>query len=57
VNLPWITVRDPLSVNSNLLMLYNISEFPTIFILDREGDVVARVENHEDIIREVNRLL
>jgi alkyl hydroperoxide reductase subunit AhpC len=57
VNLPWITVRDPLSVNSRLLTLYNISEFPTIFILDRDGDVVTRATSHEEIIREVSRLL
>ena len=57
VNLPWITVRDPLSVNSRLLGLYNVSEFPTIFIVDREGDVVARVSSQEEIVREVNRLL
>ena len=57
VNLPWITVRDPLSVNSRLLGLYNVSEFPTIFIVDREGDVVARVGSQEEIVREVSRLL
>lgn len=56
-NLPWITVRDPQSVNSSLLSLYNIRDLPAVFVLDREGDVVARVTSYEELERELRRLL
>lgn len=56
-NLPWITVRDPQSVYSNLLTTYNVREIPTAFILDRDGDVVARVEDYNTLISEISKLL
>ena len=56
-NLPWITVRDPHSLQSHLLMMYNVFELPTIFLVDRAGDLVVRVESYEHLVREINRLL
>ena len=56
-NLPWITVRDPQSVYSNLLTIYNVRDIPTAFILDRNGDVVARVEDYNTLISEISKLL
>ena len=56
-NLPWITVRDPQSVYSRLLSTYNVRNIPTAFILDREGDVVARVENYTTLSTEVGKVL
>lgn len=56
-NLPWITVRDPLSVNTSLLATYNVREIPTAFIIDREGDVVARVEEYGRLADELEKLL
>jgi peroxiredoxin len=56
-NLPWITVRDPQSVSSRLLPMYNVREIPTAFILDREGDVVARIEAFEQLESELKKLL
>lgn len=56
-NLPWITVRDPLSVNTSLLATYNVREIPTAFIIDREGDIVARVEEYGRLADELEKLL
>lgn len=56
-NLPWITVRDPQSVNSRLLPMYNVREIPTAFILDRDGDVVARIEAFDQLESELKKLL
>lgn len=56
-NLPWITVRDPLSVNSSLLSVYNVRQLPTAFILNREGDIVARVENYDTLRQELSKVL
>lgn len=55
-NLPWITVRDPQSVNARLLSMYNVREIPTAFILNREGDVVTRVEDYNRLTEELNKM-
>lgn len=44
-NLPWITVVDPESVYSQIAGLYNVKQLPAIFILDRKGNLVKRVDD------------
>ena len=56
-NLPWITVRDPESVYSRLLSMYNVRNIPTAFVINRDGDVVARVENYTTLPGEVGKVL
>ncbi len=56
-NLPWVTVRDPQSVNSRLLSLYNVREIPASFLLNREGDIVARIEAYDQLVKELKKLL
>ena len=54
-NLPWVTVRDPQSVNASLLATYNVREIPTAFLIDRQGDVVARIENYDQLSVELRQ--
>ena len=54
-NIPWICVRDEASVNSRLLYTYNVSELPTFFLMDKEGNIIGRY-NHENVETEINRL-
>ena len=56
-NLPWITVHDVNSVNSSLLSRYNVREIPTTFIINREGDIVSRLENLSQLPEELNKVL
>ncbi len=56
-NLPWITVRDPQSVYSSLLSIYNVSKVPTAFVIDKKGDVVARVEDYGNLDAEVAKAM
>ena len=56
-NLPWITVRDPQSVNASLLSTYNVREIPTTFIIDRTGDVVARITDYDQLEAELKKVL
>ena len=44
-NLPWVTVHDPQSVYSQVAGLYNVKQLPALFILDRQGNLVKRVED------------
>lgn len=55
-NLPWITVRDPQSVNALLLATYNIRQFPTAFLINREGDAVARIESFDTLEGELDKV-
>lgn len=43
-NLPWITVYDPMSVNSQNIGAYNVTGIPTTFII-RSGEIVERIED------------
>ena len=43
-NLPWITVFDPMSVNSSNVGIYNLNGIPTSFII-RGGEIVERIED------------
>ncbi len=44
-NLPWITVLNPQSNGSKVLMDYNVSTIPTIFIINRQGEISERVDD------------
>lgn len=56
-NLPWITVRDPQSVYSQVAGLYNVKQLPALFILDRKGNLVKRVEDVKKLEADVKAVL
>jgi hypothetical protein len=37
--------------------MYNVREIPTAFILNREGDIVARIEDYKQLSAELNKVL
>ena len=56
-NLPWVTVRDPQSVYSQIAGLYNVKQLPAIFILDRKGNLVKRVDDVKNLEADVKAVL
>ena len=56
-NLPWVTVHDPQSVYSQVAGLYNVKQLPALFILDRKGNLVKRVEDVKKLEADVKALL
>ena len=56
VEFPWKSVHDPSSINSTLLKTYNIRELPTTYILNKEGDLIKRVENFDALERDIKEL-
>lgn len=56
-NLPWITVRDPQTVYSQVAGLYNVKQLPALFILDRKGNLVKRVEDVKKLESDVKAVL
>lgn len=56
-NLPWVCVRDPQSVYSQVAGLYNVKQLPAIFILDRKGNLVKRVDDVRKLEADVKAVL
>lgn len=55
--LPWVCVRDPQSVYSQAAGLYNVKQLPAIFILDKKGTLVKRVEDIKNLESDVKAVL
>ena len=56
-SLPWIVLRDPDGEYSRYAGAYNITSIPTIFIIGRNGEIVERVANIEQIETSVAKYL
>lgn len=56
-NLPWICVRDEKYESSNLFSKFNIQGLPTTFIIDKQGNIVKRMENKDDLEAEIRKIL
>jgi peroxiredoxin len=56
-DLPWICVHDPQSVYSQAAALYNVKQLPAIFILNRKGILVKRVDDMNHLEKEVESVL
>lgn len=44
-NLPWICVRDANGVNSTNVSSYNVQSVPTIYLINRDGELHASTES------------
>ena len=54
--MPWISVRDNDPLNCKALSYYNVTELPTFFLMDRNGDIVGRF-NHENLEKAILEIL
>ncbi|MDR2627575.1 MAG: TlpA family protein disulfide reductase, partial [Dysgonamonadaceae bacterium] len=57
LNIPWICVRDPETVYSNIAATYNVKELPATFILNRKGEIVKRLQPSTNLDTEINNVL
>lgn len=55
--LPWIAMRDPNGEYSQYAGAYNIQELPTVFIIGRNGEIVERVANVEQLETSVKKYI
>ncbi|MDR2776167.1 MAG: AhpC/TSA family protein [Tannerella sp.] len=44
-NIPWISVHDPQSIYSSIAAIYNVKQLPALFLLNKKGELVKRVES------------
>ena len=56
-NLPWICVRDKDAQYSEIAGKYNVSELPTFFLINREGELVKRNSQIKNSEEEIKKLL
>lgn len=57
INIPWIAVHEAKSVNSELIARYNVQALPTIFLLNKDGDIVKRLLPNDNIETEIQKIL
>lgn len=56
-NSPWVCVRDPQSVYSQIAGMYNVKQLPALFLLDRNGNLVKRVDDLKRLEADIKALL
>ncbi|WP_296120788.1 DUF4369 domain-containing protein [uncultured Porphyromonas sp.] len=54
---PWHNVRDTDGVYSSLIGLYNISSLPALFLINAQGDIVARASSFDELRSLINKQL
>jgi peroxiredoxin len=57
VNQPWTCVRDESSINSTYLKSYNVQQLPAVFLIDRDGNIVDRPDNTNELDEKIARLV
>ena len=55
--LPWISVCDFLGTASPAVQLYNIQTIPQSFLVDKQGNIVARNAYGDNLRKELSKLL
>lgn len=48
-NIPWISVHDPQSIYSSIAAIYNVRQLPALFLLNKKGEMVKRIESVDTI--------
>ena len=56
-NLPWITVYNSQADGAKYLMNYNVELLPTSFIINRQGELVERVDDINQLEKAVKKYL
>ena len=55
--LPWINVCDGLGANSAAVRTYNIQNVPSLFVISKEGEIVARDLSGKKLDALINKLV
>ena len=47
-NLPWTCVYDESTIYSSYLKSYNVQQLPSVFLIDRDGNITDRPESTDE---------
>ena len=56
-NLPWVCVHDEASLKSTYLKSYNVTQIPTVFLIDRDGNLADRPDSTDELDEKIAKLL
>ncbi len=56
-NLPWICVRDANGAYSSYVSIYNVTNLPTVFLVNRSNILSVRIETLESLEENIKKLL
>lgn len=56
-NLPWVCVRDPQGPYSTYVNIYGVTTLPTAFLVNKNNELVLRLNEKSDIEAEIKKLL
>lgn len=57
VELPWTTVYDAESIQSAILKNYNIRELPTAYVINKEGELINRIEDFSKLDEYIDQIM
>jgi peroxiredoxin len=55
--LPWICVHDPDAAYSQIAALYNVKQLPALFLINKKGEIVKRIEDLRALDDDIQRIL
>jgi peroxiredoxin len=55
--LPWICVHDPESAYSQIAALYNVKQLPALFLINKKGEIVKRIEDINTLDGDIRKAL
>lgn len=56
-NVPWISVRDENGPQTSVAASYNVQSMPTMFLMNRKGEVILRVADFKSLDAAIAKLL
>jgi len=54
---PWISVHDPQSIYSSVAATYNVRQLPALFLIDKKGNLVKRIDSVEAMEQDISTVL
>jgi peroxiredoxin len=55
--LPWTCVHDPESAYSQIAALYNVKQLPALFLINKKGEIVKRIEDLRALDEDIRKAL
>jgi len=56
-NLPWVTVHDPQSTYSSIAAIYNVRQLPALFLINKKGEIIKRIESVDTLENDIIAIL
>ena len=56
-NLPWTTVRSEIGIQDKVYLTYNVQSLPTLFLIDRNGEIVGRFADFSELKKKIEQCL